>query len=183
MQITLARPAIHGSCCAHYSKPSTSQASTDAFVGGFSADALDDTATMAALARSVKHNAAKAQLPADLVAVVETQLGEAGIVNIKDERVRQLYGFFVEGLEIPAFDPLQMLGEGWELQESSHPSGSGPITFSRYGDTVTQHLSFDGEKGSTLLHTIHNESFISTRHYAITEEQDGTIAIEDQTAS
>lgn len=182
MHITITRPAVQG-CCAQHSLSRTTERPADAFVSGYNAEALDDLNGLAALARSVKQNAAKAQLPADLVAVVETQLGEAGIVNIKDERVGLLYRFFVQGVETPAFDPLQTLGEGWELQDNAHPSRGGPVTFSRYGDSVTQHLSFEQKQGTTLLHTIHNESFISTRHYAITEERDGKIVVDDQIVS
>ncbi len=182
MHITLARPSVSG-CCAHHPVSPIAKSPTDAFISNFSVEALNDNRSLAALALEVKRNSAQGKLPADLGAVVTTQLGEAGIVNIKDERVRQLYGFFVEGLEIPSFDPLAVLGEGWEPQHGTHPSEDGPVSFSRFGDNVIQHLSFDVDSGSTVLNTVHQETFIATRHYSISEERNGKIVVKDETTA
>ena len=182
MHITLARPTV-SVCCAHHVAPQSSEETCDAFVSNLSLGELEETRSLAALALSVKRNSAKSQLPADLAAVVRTELGEAGITSIRDERLQQLQGFFIQGVEIPSFDPVAVLGEGWEVQHGTYPSKDGPVGFSRFGDKAIQHLSFDVESGSFSLHTVHQESFVSTRHYTITEERDGKIAIRDEFVS
>lgn len=181
MLISAPRPAERA-----YSRQNTSgQTPTPVVVDLFESRSnteLPELGAMAKLAIAAKHEVKAAALPADLADAVNAEFGEYGITSMADHRVKTLTGYYVEGLEIPFFDAMGTLGEGWTEQDRPTLPLSAPFTFVRYGENVIQTLSLDQKLGTTTLHTVHNESFISTRHHEIVQGPDGQTVITDERA-
>ena len=181
MFITASRPSVTGHT--PRSAASTSvNASTDDFISGAS-NRLSEVDAMAALALVVKAQVdPKPELPTDLSAAVTAELGESAFTSFEDPRLKTLNGYMRDGWEAPFFDPIATLGQGWTRQERDPQLLFAPSVFTREGQNVTQHLSFDPRNGTTTLHTVHTESFISTRHHEIVQTREGKVTITDERA-
>lgn len=143
---------------------------------------LGEVDAMAALAQAARAQEPKAELPQELATAVSAELGKSAITSFDDPRMKTLNGYMRDGWESPFFDPVATLGEGWKEQERDPQLLFAPVVFSREGETVFQHLSFDQRQGVTRLHTVHAESFISTRHHEIVETREGKVTITDERA-
>lgn len=153
----------------------------DAFIPAADEANLHQANALAALALAARSSNAKAALPEELATVVRAELGQTGFTSFDDERMRTLSGYLRDGWEGPFVDPLAILGQGWTEQQREPAAWSEPVVFLHQGETVSQQLAFDQKNGTTTLHTIHAESFISTRHYGIVENRDGKVVISDET--
>ena len=163
-------------------KPEAARQPAETFTPAF-ADRLTEVDAMAALALSARvKEEPKAELPTDLSAAVRAELGDTGFTTFEDERMKTLNGYLRDGWESPFYDPLATLGEGWTEQPREDAPLFQPQTFTRESQNMIQHVSFDQHGGTTKLHTIHIESFISTRHHEVVQTRDGKVTITDQRA-
>ena len=181
MLITAFRPSVTEYSAPQSAVSTASNAPADGFVSGAS-NRLSEVDAMAALAQAIKQADPKPELPSDLSAAVTAELGESAITSFDDPRMKTLNGYMRDGWEAPFFDPTATLGKGWEEQERDPQLLFAPSVFSRQGENVTQHLSFDQRNGTTTLHTVHSESFISTRHHEIVQTREGKVTITDERA-
>lgn len=181
MMITAFRPTV-----TDYAPKATASTAANAPADGFVSGAtnrLSEVDAMAALALVVKAQVEpKPELPSDLSAAVTAELGESAFTSFEDPRMQTLNGYMRDGWEAPFFDPIATLGEGWTQQERDPQLLFAPNLFTREGQNVTQHLSFDQRNGTTTLHTVHAESFISTRHHQIVQTREGKVTITDERA-
>lgn len=181
MLITAFRPTVTDYAVKAPTASQGTAAPADAFVSTSDNGRLNEVDAMAALAQAAKAKT-KAELPEDLAAAVIADLGKSGITSFSDERVKTLNGYVRDGWESPFFDPLATLGEGWEEQKREVLPLFQPVVFTRQGQNVIQHISFDQKNGTTTLHTINAESFIRTRHHEIVEDREGKVVITDDIA-
>lgn len=179
MLISTFRPSTES-----YPRPAAaaaSPASGDAFVSRAPAR-LGEVDAMAALALAARIQEPKAELPGDLASVVNAELGKSAVTSFDDPRMHSLNGYMRDGWESPFFDPVATLGEGWTAQERDPAALFAPAVYVREGETVRQLLAFDQRQGTTTLHTVHAESFISTRHHEIVQTREGKVTITDERA-
>ncbi len=178
MFINASRPLVGAYPIAKTIGPNRADIPSEKFTSGTNTRVAEIDA-LAAFAQ-ISKTKVTAELPKELAQAVTAEFGESGITTLADERVTNLKGYLIEGWEAPFFDPLATLGEGWEGQSREGLDSTEPYAFSRLGEGIIQHLSFDQREGTTALRTIHSESFISTRHYEVIQDRDGKVTVSDE---